>query len=281
MNSHKIILTTGDPAGIGPEVLLKSYLKARNRINLIAISDFDKIGPLAQKIGVEIRKVNDPQDARYFRKCLNILHLQYPSEFIQGQFCKENAYSIIQSIKIAADLCLNNDVGAMVTGPINKHILNKSSLFNFKGHTDYLESITQSKKGAATMMMVNPSLKIIPLTIHEPLNKVSKYIKKSFIEQKLISVYSEMKRYQIDNPKIAILGLNPHAGENGNIGTEEISEIIPAIKTVNKLVGNTVKGPFSADGFFGNSDYTQFDVIVAMYHDQALIPLKLLNFKKR
>ncbi len=269
----------GDPAGVGPEVLLKSYKKAREKQNLVAISDFYKIRYLAKKCDVPLRKINHIDEAENFQNYLNILHIKYNSDFVPGEFDIKNSVSIIKSIQIATELCLNKRAGAMVTGPINKSILRSNEAFKFfSGHTDYIEHLCGCEKEIATMMMLNPYLRIIPLTIHEPLNHVSPKIKKVFIEKKISLIISELKKYFHDIPKIAVLGLNPHAGEDGEIGDEERSNILPALLNFQKNKHCIVDGPFPADGFFGSKDYQNYDVTLAMYHDQALIPLKLLSF---
>ena len=271
----------GDPAGVGPEVLLKSYKKAKETQKLVAISDFSKIKYLAERYDVNLRKINHIDEADNFKDQLNILHLKYHADFSPGEYDVKNSASIIESIQIATELCLNKSVGAMVTGPINKSILRNDKAFKFfSGHTDYIEHLCGCEKDIATMMMLNPYLKIIPLTIHEPLSKVPLKIQKTIIENKILLIISEVKRYLKDVPKIAVLGLNPHAGENGQIGLEERSDILPAIMNFKSNKDCIVNGPFSADGFFGSKDYKNYDVILAMYHDQALIPLKLLSFSE-
>ena len=271
----------GDPAGIGPEVLLKSYKKAKETQNLVAISDFSKIKYLAEKYDVRLRKIKHIDQADNFKDHLNILDLKYNSDFSPGYYDVKNSASIIESIQVATQLCLNKNVGAMVTGPVNKSILRNNKAFKlFSGHTDYIEHLCGCEKGVATMMMSNPHLKIIPLTIHEPLNKVPLKIKKAIIEKKILLIISEVKKYFQDVPKIAVLGLNPHAGENGQIGNEERSDILPAILNFKNNKDCVVDGPFSADGFFGSKDYKNYDVTLAMYHDQALIPLKLMAFSE-
>ena len=271
----------GDPAGVGPEVLFKSYEKAREEHNLIAISDFSKIQYLAEKYNVRLRKINSINEAKNFKDYLNILHLEYCSDFIPGVFDVQNSSSIIESIKIATELCLQKKAGAMVTGPINKSVLRSNKAFKFfAGHTDYIEYLCGCEKGVATMMMLNSFLRIIPLTIHEPFNKVSLRIKEAMIEKKISLIISEVKKYFRDKPKIAVLGLNPHAGEDGQIGHEEKSDILPAILNFQNNSNCVVDGPFPADGFFGSKDYQKYDVTLAMYHDQALIPLKLLAFSE-
>ena len=268
----------GDPAGVGPEVLVKSFKKARKAQNLVAISDFPKIKNIAERYHVPVQKINYIDEAENFKDHLNVLHLKYGSDFTAGQFDQKNSFSVIESIRIATELCLKKEVGAMVTGPINKSILKSGEAFKFSGHTDYLEHLCGCEKDTAIMMMLNKFLKVIPLTIHEPLDKVSIKIKEANIEKKIDLIISEVRKYFYLNPKMAVLGFNPHAGEEGQIGNEEVSDILPAILKFQKNKDCIVDGPFPADGFFGSKEYRNYDVTLAMYHDQALIPLKLLSF---
>ena len=268
----------GDPAGVGPEVLIKSFKKAKEALNLVAISDFSKIKYIAEKYNVPVQKINYVDEVENFKDHLNVLHLEYGADFSAGQFDQKNSFSVIESIRIATELCLKKEVGAMVTGPINKSVLKNDEAFKFSGHTDYLEHLCGCEKDTAIMMMLNNFLKIIPLTIHEPLDKVSIKIKEANIEKKIDLIISEVRKYFYSKPKIAVLGFNPHAGEDGQIGNEEISDILPAILKFQKTKDCVVNGPFPADGFFGSKDYRNYDVTLAMYHDQALIPLKLLSF---
>ena len=268
----------GDPAGVGPEVLVKSFKKARQAQNLVAISDFPKIKNIAERYHVPVQKINYIDEAKNFKDYLNVLHLKYGSDFTAGQFDQRNSFSVIESIRIATELCLKKEVGAMVTGPINKSILKSGEAFKFSGHTDYLEHLCGCEKDTAIMMMLNKFLKVIPLTIHEPLDKVSIKIKEANIEKKIGLIISEVRKYFYSKPKIAVLGFNPHAGEEGQIGNEEVSDILPAVLKFQKNKDCIVDGPFSADGFFGSKEYRNYDVTLAMYHDQALIPLKLLSF---
>ena len=184
----------GDPAGVGPEVLIKSYKRAKSRLNLIAISDFSKFKYLAEKYDVKLRKINDVDHAKNFKDYLNILHIDYSDAFSPGNFNSKNSSAVIESIRLATELCLKNKVSAMVTGPINKSILRSHQAFNFSGHTDYIEFLCGYEKDVATMMMLNRHLKIIPLTIHEPLKQVSLKIKETIIEKKLSVIISELRK---------------------------------------------------------------------------------------
>ena len=269
----------GEPSGIGPIVALNSFKKICDKINLVLVSDFYKFQNLAKKLNVKTRKINKMAEARFAKQELDILHLNYEAPFTPGNYDLKNAQPVISSIKLAATICLNKEADAMVTGPINKYILKKSGGFRFDGHTDYLEHLCKSKAGAALMMMLNSELKIIPLTIHVPLNRVSSILTRKKLKELLLEATHELKTtFNIKQPKIAVLGLNPHAGENGAIGKEERLTIEPMISELNNQYGAYIDGPFSADGFFGSQAFKNYDLTVAMYHDQALIPLKLLSF---
>ena len=279
MKKNLIILTMGEPGGIGPQVLLRSFKAISGKTKVIAISDFYKIKHLAKRLDVKIRKITKISEACFKSRELNILHLEYQAPFIQGKYNQKNSKAVINSIKLASQLCLNKEVDAMVTGPINKYILKKGGGFRFRGHTDYLEYLCNKKADSALMMMTNTKLKIIPLTIHVPLKKVSSLITKQRLKETLRKITNELKtKFNIKYPKIAVLGLNPHSGENGDIGKEEIQSIIPVISDLNKTRDFNIFGPFPADGYFGSKAFEDYDATLAMYHDQALIPLKLLGF---
>ena len=269
----------GEPSGIGPQVLLRSFKAMAETTKVVAISDFYKIKNLAKKFDIKIKKTTNISEARFSSRELNILHLEYQAPFIPGEYNQRNAKSVINSIKLATKLCLDKQADAMVTGPINKYILKKDGNFNYKGHTDYLEYLCNKKAGSALMIMSNAKLKIIPLTIHIPLKKVSGLITKQNLIETLTKTTQELKKkFNIKQPKIAVLGLNPHSGEHGELGKEEIQNIIPAISELNKNPHFKIFGPFAADGYFGSQAFKNYDATLAMYHDQALIPLKLLGF---
>ena len=178
--------------------------------------------------------------------------------------------SLQSSVK---DLKLNL-IDILVTLPINKHNI-QSKKFNFPGHTDY---ISNELKGESLMFMVSKELKVGLLTDHVPINKVSSLINESLIYKKINIINNSLRMdFGISNPKVAVLGLNPHTGDNGVIGTEDDTIIRPAIDNLKKS-GNLIFGPYSADSFFGSKQYQNYDAIVASYHDQGLIPFKTLTF---
>src|SRR5690606_931883 len=167
----------------------------------------------------------------------------------------------------------NKDIHALVTAPINKYNI-QSEEFHFPGHTDYLN---EQLDGDALMFMVSEDLKIGLLTDHLPLRNVADAITPELIHNKIVTInQSLIQDFNIQRPKIAILGLNPHSGDNGVIGKEEQEIIIPAVKQLSEE-GYILYGPFSADAFFGNEQYKAYDAVVACYHDQGLIPFKTLS----
>ena len=180
------------------------------------------------------------------------------------------------SLKRAIIDLKDNKIDALVTAPINKHNI-QSKDFNFPGHTEYLET---EFGGKAVMLLVSENLKVGVVTGHIPISEVSKSITKEAIVNKLKVLNDSLKQdFGIRKPKIAVLGLNPHAGDNGVIGTEESEIIIPAIEEAKKYKIMAL-GPYPADGFFATNDYTKFDAVLAMYHDQGLAPFKALTFER-
>lgn len=178
---------------------------------------------------------------------------------------------------VAATKALKEDlIDVLVTAPINKYNI-QSEDFKFPGHTDYLD---QELEGNALMMMVQDNLRIGLLTDHVPLNEVSSHLTEELITRKIETIRKSLiQDFSIVKPKIAVLGLNPHSGDGGVIGKEEDLILKPALKKIFES-GTMVFGPFSADGFFGSSQYEKYDAIVATYHDQGLIPFKTLSFGK-
>ncbi len=194
-----------------------------------------------------------------------------------GRLTAESGRISMLCIEKAASLCIKGDAAAMVTAPISKEAVNLAG-YHIPGHTEFLAE----KDGTpdVAMMLVHNGLRVIPLTTHIPLADVAQAIETDRITRKTHIIHKSLKRdFGIGSPKIAILGLNPHAGDGGVIGREELDIITPAITELNEA-GITCEGPFPADGFFAGGMYKKFDAVLAMYHDQGLIPFKTLAFGK-
>lgn len=247
MRNNKIAITTGDPLGIGEEVTYKALniLKPDKKDIIIIGKDLN--------LGYETIEVDCDDIGKYCYDCL----------------------------KIASNLALSKEIKGIVTAPVSKEALNKSG-YHFSGQTEVLESLlSESEEEKAEMVFISNDLKVMLLTRHIPLNKIC--LSKEMIINKVSRLNKFLKeKCKIKYPKIALCALNPHAGEHGILGSEEIDIIIPAVKELNNE-GIFTYGPYSADGLFAkvgkkylNNEKQEFDAIVAMYHDQGLCPVKAL-----
>ena len=273
-NSPKILITPGDPSGIGLDILL-AISKKKFPAKIIAITNIDILEERAEilkkKINfkeVNLYEGNHPLDS--YGKIL-VHNVKHNKKVIVGSPNIEHAPLILKSLDIAIEACVKKNADAMVTGPVQKNILMEYGA-NFSGHTEYIANKTG---GIPIMMLHSKELKIALLTTHIPLSSVPELITKKRIESCVKIISQDLdKRFGIENPKIRLCGLNPHAGEDGYIGKEEKNIILPAIKNIKKQ-GYNVDGPYSADTVFAKNDA---DLILAMYHDQALPVIKTLDF---
>jgi 4-hydroxythreonine-4-phosphate dehydrogenase len=275
----KVAVTHGDFNGIGYEVIIKTF-RNQTMLDLCTpvVYGSSKLASYHKKAINENRLhfnlVKSARDAVNHR--LNIVNVFYQEARVElgtsNPLAGELAFTALE--KAVHDL-KHGDVDVLVTAPINKDNI-QSNEFHFPGHTEYLAEKFESD--TALMLMVAGDLRIGVVTGHIPIKDVSGAISKSLIVKKLKIMFQSLRRdFNIRKPKIAVLGLNPHAGDNGLIGKEELEEIIPAVNELNSK-GELVYGPFSSDGFFADGKYKGFDAILAMYHDQGLIPFKTLAF---
>jgi 4-hydroxythreonine-4-phosphate dehydrogenase len=192
-----------------------------------------------------------------------------------GQPDAGNAPAVIQAIETAVSLCVRGDAAALVTAPIHKAVLNAAG-FGFPGHTEFLAHLTGARR--AVMMLAGSKLRVVPLTIHMPIAQVPKAITKQAVFETGEIILTALRRdFGILNPRLAVAGLNPHAGEDGMLGGEDMSIVAPAVAAL-KARGFHVRGPLSADTLFHEEARKTYDAALCMYHDQALIPIKTLNF---
>ncbi|TAL61209.1 MAG: 4-hydroxythreonine-4-phosphate dehydrogenase PdxA [Bacteroidetes bacterium] len=277
-NKIRVGITQGDSNGIGLEVIIKTFLDPQMmEICMPVLFSSQKTFSFHRKaMNVEMRfnPIRSAESAapRQFN-ILNVYEEEIPIEF--GSATELAGKYSLKSIEAACEALEQKKIDVLVTAPINKHNI-QSPEFQFKGHTDYLE---MRFKSPALMLMCADQLRVGVVTGHVPLANVSAIINEEKIIQKIKMVHRSLADdFGIGKPKIAVLGLNPHAGDAGVIGSEEKSVILPAITKV-KSEGMFVMGPYSADGFFGSSLYLKFDAVLAMYHDQGLIPFKALAFE--
>lgn len=276
-----LAITMGDFNGIGPEIILKSVqTKQIKKICipvLVGSTDVFEYYSKRLKLKITLQEIDKiPHSDTTAVPIIPVRKFQKPI-ISPGKISFEAGKLAAESLIAAAVLCMNNEVDGMVTGPLAKEAVNFDGI-PFIGQTEMLAAITNTKSFA--MMLIQDKIRIALATIHIPIRKVTDELSTRLIIDKLKTLNETLKQdMRITRPKIALLGLNPHAGENGKIGKEEKETIIPAMAYVKKL-GININGPYPADGFFGSGDYKRFDAILAMYHDQGLIPLKLLGFDK-
>lgn len=254
--SIPILITMGEPSGIGPE---------------IALAAFEELGG---RIGRHSLKLVG--DRRVFAaKSEALIATGATVDAKPGKPEPSNAAAVVEAIEIAAKACLAGEAAAMVTGPIHKAVL-KEAGFAYPGHTEFLGFITAAPR--AVMMLASDKLKVVPLTIHTPLGKVPGAVSEgAIIETAEIMLKALTNDFAIDKPRLAVAGLNPHAGEDGMLGSEEKSVIAPAIAAL-RAKGHHVTGPHSADTLFHDEARRHYDAVLTMYHDQGLIPIKTLSF---
>ena len=282
MKTRKPIIgiTVGDCNGIGPEITLKSIMNARIRkiCTPVLIGPMDVYEFYAKKLKLpihlqEIEPVVPTKTARHV-PVMNVSPYRVPVITV-GKLSEESGRFSGEAITRAATFCTNGMLDAMVTSPVSKEAMVLAG-YRFPGQTEMLTSLTKSTRVA--MMLIAGNFRVALATVHVPIKKVSTELSIQSLTEKIAVVHKSLRRdFAIHIPKIAILGLNPHAGENGMIGMEEQNVILPAIRTFQKK-RIRVDGPFPADGFFGLHHYRNYDAVVAMYHDQGLIPLKMSGF---
>lgn len=248
-----ILITMGDPAGIGPEVAAKAWLALDGRAG-----------------SHPLRLVGEPDVFRPHARLADVAF--WPGERASPSTI---AAAVIRAIEVSVRAALAREAAAVVTAPINKALLMETG-FVFAGHTEYLASLTGARR--AVMMLVGRGLRVVPLTIHVPIAEVPVGISRAaIIETSEIVIAALARDFRIERPRLAIAGLNPHAGESGRLGREEVEIIAPAIESL-RARGHFVEGPLSADTMFHAEARARYDAALCMYHDQALIPLKTIAF---
>jgi len=277
-----IAVSMGEPAGIGPDLILTLFADRAglDLPPLVVYGHGDFLAARARRLGLDIvlASVKSPDDAA---RVDGLAVIETGGEFddTPGAVQPQSAKSVIEAIARAVADCRAGRCRALVTAPINKAALYAHG-FAYPGHTEYLAALCADGGTAPrpVMMLAHEGLRVVPLTIHEPLASVAGLVTEALIVQTVRIVAMDLRqRFGIAAPKIGVAGLNPHAGENATIGSEERDIIAPAIAAL-KGEGIEVSGPYPADTLFFPPHWRQYDCVVAMYHDQALIPVKTLAF---
>ena len=282
--SAPVVLTPGEPAGIGAEITAKAWdqLKSRKGLSFALLSDAGHVRATLARAGiaVAIQPIADVAEASaVFANALPVLHRPLPHAVTAGKFSAATSGWVTDAIAEAVGMCLSNVAAAMVTNPIQKEALYAAG-FPHQGHTDFLAALARAKGYAAedVMMLVGEGLRTIPVTVHIPLKDVASQLTTANIVSQALIVSNGLRKYfGINAPRLAVAGLNPHAGENGTIGREDLEIVTPAVAILRDM-GIHVTGPLPADTAFLPAARAAYDAILCMYHDQALIPVKTLDF---
>lgn len=274
-----IIITSGEPSGIGPDLIVNLSQQKWN-FPIVVCGSKKLIYERAEelKIKLDLYEYKNNKEVKIHQPGkICILSIDTIKPVVSGKLCKDNSPYVINMLKRACIGCLKKEFFALITCPVHKEIINKSGIF-FIGHTEFLAKYAQCKY--VVMMLVTKKLRVALVTTHIPLNMISSVLTKKKLYNTIKILDQELKnKFKILFPKIFVCGLNPHAGEGGFIGKEEVEIITP---TLNKLIKENIKvtGPYSADTIFQEKYLKKTDVILAMYHDQGLPVLKSYGFGK-
>ena len=273
----RIAITPGEPAGIGPDIVIAAAQRAWD-VELVAIGDPTLLEERAALLGLPLvletlapEQPASPSPSGH----LKIHAVPMATSAKAGQLDPANADYVLRTLQAAVDRCLDNTYSAMVTAPVQKSVINDAGI-PFSGHTEFLAAATHTPK--VVMMLATGELRVALATTHLPLAQVPGAITKELLQETLHILYSDLKnKFGIPQPRIAVLGLNPHAGEGGHMGREEIDTIIPVLKEMNES-GMNLLGPLPADTAFNPKVLDTVDAVLAMYHDQGLPVLKYSGF---
>lgn len=273
----KVGISIGDPNGIGLEIILKTFEDRRmlDFCTPIIFASTKMISAYRKNVKINAQYtgiINIEQAIEGKTNILNIWRNDIALEM--GKPTKSSGKYAFESLQKATESLKKQEIDVLITAPINKDTI-QSEEFSFPGHTEFLES---QLEGKSLMILMKDKLRVGLITGHIPISKVSEAITPELIQEKVSIMYQSLQQdFAINKPKIAVLGLNPHCGDNGVIGSEDEDIIRPILQEIQKA-GKLVYGPYAADGFFGSDSYKAFDGILAMYHDQGLVPFKTLSF---
>jgi 4-hydroxythreonine-4-phosphate dehydrogenase len=272
-----LVISSGDPAGIGPEIIGKAWAE-RLRLRLPCFFAVGDANAFAAHWDGPIARISSPEEAlSHFRYRLPILHVYDCAEINPGVPDLDGANCALQAMEIATGFAKAGHASALVTGPISKAQLYAIG-FTHPGQTEFVAERCGIARENAVMMLAGPDLRVVPITTHIPFSEVPQKLETALIRQRIIATAKGLSRdFGIERPRIAIAGLNPHAGESGKIGREEIDLFEPVINEL-KAEGLNIIGPLSADTMFHKEARAAYDVALCSYHDQALIPIKTLYF---
>lgn len=270
-------ISIGDLNGIGPEVILKTFEDARmlEFCTPVIFGNVRTLSFIKKQLDLTLVLHGIDQLDQIVPGKINVINIwKEPVEITPGQMSPQVGQYAVKSFVAAVSALNENKIDVLVTAPIHKYAV-QSEEFSFPGHTEYLD---RQLEGNALMLMIKDTLRVGLLTDHVPVNEVAQHLSAELIRTKIQTISHTLVRdFSITKPRIAVLGLNPHAGDGGVIGSEDRDIIAPVVRSMFEA-GTLVFGPFPADGFFGSGAYKKYDAVIASYHDQGLIPFKTLAF---
>lgn len=272
----RIALTAGEPAGIGPDLCVM-LAQTERPYELVVCADPDLLSARAAELGVSLAiRDYDPDDSPTGDESgsLCVRPSSLAANVQAGELNPDNAAYVLATLDAAIKGCMQDEFAAMVTGPVNKAVINDAGI-SFTGHTEYIAAITS---GTPVMMLVADSFRVALATTHIPVREVADAIEQAALQHHISTLHSDLQlRFGIEQPRLLVCGLNPHAGESGHIGREEIEVITPAVEEC-KAAGINVTGPLPADTLFTKQHLKNADAVLAMFHDQGLPVLKYAGF---
>lgn len=270
-----VVISCGEPAGIGPEIAVQAWQAIKDDVPLAWMGD-----PRHLPAGTLFEVIADiDAAAAIVARALPVLAHEFPAPNLPGKPDPANAQGVIDVIAACVELVQSKAAGALCTAPIHKKALIDGAGFSYPGHTEYLQALAKTDS-RAVMMLASDALRVVPATIHIPLSRVPQELTPVLLRETIeITARDLQDRFGINAPRIAVAGLNPHAGEGGTMGREELDWIAPLVARMNSE-GYDLRGPLPADTMFHAAARAGYDAAVAMYHDQALIPIKTLDFDR-
>jgi 4-hydroxythreonine-4-phosphate dehydrogenase len=276
-NAKPFAISCGDPAGIGPEIIGKSW-QQRTEAGLKPFFAIGNFADFAKLSGVPVQKIEQPMEAcETFDKALPVFHIHEAAAAVPGNATLDGAQCSLHALEIACGLTRSGDASAVITAPVSKSQLYKIG-FRYPGQTEFVSERCGIARENAVMMLAGPTLRVVPMTTHIALKDIAEHFTgRLIIARARVAEKALIRNFGIEKPRIAVSGLNPHAGENGNLGDEEQRIMQPAIDKL-RAQGMDITDPLPADTMFHEEARSKFDVALCPYHDQALIPLKTLHF---
>lgn len=277
LSTPTIALTAGEPAGIGPDLCVLLAQQRRAGVRIVALADRNLLADRARQLGLPLELVDfSPAAAQPEQPgVLEVLHCDLPTLTVAGKLNPANSRYVLDTLTIAAHGCLDGSFDALVTAPVHKGVINDAGI-PFTGHTEFLAELTRTPQ--VVMMLVGGGLRVALATTHLPLKDIPAAITRTSLEQTIRILHRDLRqRFGLTKPRILVAGLNPHAGESGHLGREEIDVIAPVLETL-RSEGLDLVGPLPADTLFTRQQLEGSDCQLAMYHDQGLPVLKYASF---